>query len=448
MFNAFYIIISLVSIVLALKYDYTSFDVLLLAITLVTSYASFHKMKSIRENVFILLVIVYIFCSVHIVALLELHSVGFKKNEIYENEYRQLAIWGTHLYFVLFAVFTLFSFFSKRRKSSVVTESEHHFPRKRAVNLDYAFKTFAVFVFFIQAISLMFGLNSDQVSAVVILPFHLNGLLDELRTHVFTFLFAIYIYHKYTNHEKFDRLCIVLFIIYSIIEVFVRSSKGALVESYLPALIMMVYVGQLNRKNFVRFVVPLLLALILIYPIVESARLEGALTVESFSNAAKGRRSYDDEEHSSTYIRTFLTGVYYTKLITEITPDELEFDFSHLPQLLFLGGGSAYMTRVIDNMPETAHHSSGITGLCDALLWGGYPMCYLVLTLLILIAVWGDHNRFLNKKILYKLILFFWFYDRFRGTTLSFLIDPLVLPAIGSIIINLLIAKYYYKKTC
>ena len=86
MFNAFYITISLVSIVLALKYDYTSFDVLLLAITLVTSYVSFHKMKSIRENVFILLVIVYIFCSVHIVALLELHSVGFKKNEIYENE--------------------------------------------------------------------------------------------------------------------------------------------------------------------------------------------------------------------------------------------------------------------------------------------------------------------------------------------------------------------------
>ena len=129
-----------------------------------------------------------------------------------------------------------------------------------------------------------------------------------------------------------------------------------------------------------------------------------------------------------------------------IDNDMWSFDFSNVPMLLGLRGGSAYMTRVIDGVPENVHHSSGVTGLCDGLLWGGYPMCFILVAIYVFMCFYGDNNRKMLARPPFRLILFFFFYSLVFARAFSFFIDSLFMSSIVSIIIKIMIAKYYYKK--
>ena len=432
------------SLFLSFKYDFNSFDNLLLAITLVTSFISFKEMKSLRENVFLLLIVVYIFCSVHVVALFELTSFGFYKNTIALSEYARLAQWGNHLFFLYFFILFFLSFIKGRNKNKYTIVGEY---KKKDFTSFYIISS--VLVLILQGLSLVFGLAGNQEDARIILPLHLNGIIDEYRASIFPFIFVIYLYDRFSSKKRVDRFAVDIYILYAVLEIFVRNSKGSLIFSFLPVfLICILMVQHMSKRLIIKYVVPFALAVFLLYPIIENARLSGQITINSVMDSAKSIDKADESEQSSLYIRTFLMGIYYTKCDDYVDKNETYFDFKNVPMLLVLRGGSAYMTRIIDGIPDTVHHSSGITGLCDALLWGGYPMCYIVLVVLLLLAFWADKGRFFNRNILYKTIFFLWFYPRLIGTTISFFIDNLFLPTVVSIILEIIIVKYYIRNYC
>lgn len=433
------ILFIILNVVLALKYQFPMMEWLMMIAIIVILTGLFRKID-IKGHVFLYFLILYITCSVQIVALFELHSPGFFKNTIYPDEYRKLALWGNHLYFVLALSYIIFNNIIKPKRNRNVSLINDN----KQKNFDRIFCVIALIVIFLQFLTIVLGLTDTTEGVKTQLPFHLNGIIDEIRGQVFRYIFAIYLFHKYQTNTPFDKNNLLLFVLYSLLEVFVCSSKAVLVECYLQAVVLIAMIGKFNKSVLVKVVVPLLLALVVMYPVIEMARSEGNLSLSNTATAFKNRNQIDDEEKSSTYIRTFLTGVYYTKLIDVVSQDNFTFDFRQLPQVIVLGGGSAYMTRVIDQMPESVHHSSGITGLCDALLWGGHPMCYIYMFILMLIAVYGDNGRLMRDKPLYRLILFFWFYTRILGTAFSYFIDPLFFAGIGSIIIKLVITKMYY----
>ena len=296
-------------------------------------------------------------------------------------------------------------------------------------------------------LSMALGISDMMGDVKVVLPFHLNGIIDELRANVYPFVFAIYVFDCKIKHRVIKKNLLIMFFIYVILEVFVRSSKGALLFSFLPAFELLAFMGLINKKSIVQYVTPLLLVFLLVYPIIETARSEGSISTESLQQAAKTNKTDDIDTHSSPYIRAFLTGVYYTKVADIVSDDQLTFDLRRVPLLLSMDfGGISYMTEIIDGVPAGSKQSSGVTGLCDALLWGGYPLCYIVLSLLIILAYWGDHKRFMLDTPLYRVILFYWIYRLITGRSISFISDSFFLATMGSTVIKYYLTKMYYKK--
>lgn len=442
MLKAFSNISFFCSIILCIKYRLPFYEYFFVIINW-GLMLSFFRSEKLKDNFFVLFYLVYIFCSCHIVALFEMTSVGFFKDYITQTEYRQLSSWGTHLFFVILLTLNLLKPLFPN-KNNIKMQAPRYM--SASCKTDTIFIYFYIFVLFLQLISLKFNLASNQFAPKIVLPFHLNGIIDEIRSNIAAFSIAIYMFDRYVKNEKLNKKVIVVYIIYAFLEVIVRNSKGAFVYSFLPVVALMGFMDKINRNTIIKVVIPIIISLVILYPIVETARGDEQITISSMLKAAQDIKSEDMSEKSSPFIRSFLTGVYYTKVIGEVNSDEFSFDFSHVPILVLLRGGSVYMTRIIDGVPETIHHSSGVTGLNDALLWGGYLSCYIVVSFLTFIAIIGDKAKLMKKKPLYKVIFFFFFYDRIVGTTISFFIDKLLIPSLGSLFIKYILAKFYYKK--
>ena len=440
--KAIFYIIQIVSLVLAIKYDYGFPDYILLLFTCVLSLHFFKGLKNIKDNVIVLFIIIYILLSIHIVALFELSSPGFAKDFITDREYAYLAVWGNRLFFITFLSIYICEIFSKRSKNST-----YDITVNKEKSYEHTFFILTIVVYVLAVVSKVLGISDMMEGAKVVLPFHLNGLIDELRANVYPFVFAIYVFDCKIKRRNISRNMFIMFFVYVILEIFVRSSKGALLFSFLPVFELLAFMGLISKKLVVKYVAPLLLVFLLVYPIIETARLGGSISTDSLQQAAKTNKSEEIETHSSPYIRAFLTGVYYTKVIDIVTDNQFEFDLRRVPILLSMDyGGISYMTEVIDGFAPGSGQSSGVTGLCDALLWGGYPLCYLFLFTLVALAYWGDHKGFMQKTPLYRVILFYWIYRLTTGRSISFISDTFFFATMGSTIIKYYLTRMYYKK--
>ncbi len=437
-------IFSLVNVVLSIKYRYGVIDDVLMISELIMFAFYFKRIKHYKDHLFVFFMLFYISFSVHVVSLFELTSIGFNKDIITYQEYRQLAIWGNRLFFIILTIVSLYG--KKGLIGNNQAPSSRHNPTRHE-KIDKLMILYMVFVYFLQFISFTLGITGSLEDASIQLPFHLNGIIDELRTSVCQFAFCIYLFHKFEYNGEVKRNVVLMYIIYAFLEIFVKNSKGAFVFSFLSPIVIMFMMEKIHKKILAKYVLPLVAVFVISYPIIETARQEyGQLSLQSLQKASQEIGKSNEKENSSPYVRAFLTGVYYTKVMYEVNPNQDEFDFTRVPMLVLLGGGASYMTSIIDQYPAGYHHSSGITGLCDALLWGGYPLCYIVVAILTLFALLGDRAELFRKKPLLRLIFFFWFYSRFVANSVSFIIDPLFFSAIGSILIKIILTSLYYKK--
>ena len=440
--NLFFLCITIVSLILSIKYQYGVIDFALLLLQFLFFFSYFKGIERYSNHLFVFFMLFYIFCSVHLVSLFELTSYGFFKNNISYEEYGKMASWGNELFFIISAVL----FILKGREPLKLNQNTNLIQAGNSVFVERFTRNYIIFVYFLQVFSMSIGIVSNQQDATLVLPFHLNGVFDELRSSVCQYIICIYLFDRFNKHLKVSNSIIILYFIYAVIEIFLRNSKGALIISFIPVIVMMFMMGRINKKILIKYIIPLILFFSVSYTVIEVARIQGQISFTSLIDASRSVKSIEDDEKSSPYIRAFLTGVYYTKAIDYISSNKMEFDFKNAPIMIAMRGGPSYMTRVIDGMPEDVHHSSGVTGLCDALLFGGYPLCFLVMLLLAILAIIGDRYKLFQQKPLYRLIFFLWFYARFTGTTVSFFIDPMFLSIVGSIIIRVLLTKLYYKK--
>ena len=393
-----------------------------------------------------LFVLFYIFCSVHIMALFELTSYGYMKDYISENEYKLLAIWGNYLFLIVFMLYYVLKQINKLRHKKLNFVTIEPQLRDNLKKNEKLFQLITYFIYFLSFVSLITGISSMLGEAKIILPFHLNGVIDELRGTTYQYIFALFVYDSIIKRGTVDKKCLLLYLIYVVLEIIIRASKGALVGTLFPTIITLFCIGAVNKKLFMRFILPLFLAFLITYPIIEELRATGEFTTQTLINSAKSARTKDSENNSSPYIRVFLTGMYYVKVVDLVDHDYLDFDFRRVPALVLMRGGVNYMTFEIDGFSENDFHSSGVTGLNDALLWGGYPLCWIVLSLLVCLAFYADNSRRLKKKKMYVVIIFLFLYTLLVGRTVTILVDELVLSTFVSLFFKFYITHYYYKK--
>lgn len=433
----------LTNIFLLLRYQYPFIEVMVSLLNVVLAYFYVKNIKRYQDHLCMLYVLAYIYCSVDVVAILQLNGVGFFKDVISYSEYQTLAIWGNHLYLIVFVMDAILSLFD-RRKTSVKEQEPKR--RKKNYNIDEEFKRLTIFIYFLCILSIALGLYDATQPARVVLPFHLNGLINETHNVLFPFIFAVYLYDCFTKNRKLDKTCVMMYVVYLGLEIVVTSSKGILLVALIPAFLMVFMCGRFTKKLFYRYCLPLVVLVYLLYPIISLARGEGTLSLGTLSEAYVENKSIDKSEQTSPFVRAFLAGVYYIKVMDEVDSDIFSFDFHLVPYLVLNGGGAVYMTREIDQMPESVHHGSGITGLPDAILWGGHMMCFIILCVFVIIAHIGDNSPFLLNNPPYRLILFLFLQLLIVNRSITFFFDNLFFSAVISIVLKILIVMYYNRK--
>ena len=240
-------------------------------------------------------------------------------------------------------------------------------------------------------------------------------------------------------------MLLVGFFAWALLEMLVRTSKGAFLTSFLPTLIVYFISGNFNGKTAVTLFLPVITVFLVFYPVIENIRNIGDTSAESYEQAFKMSQDKDSDT-SSPYLRLFINGTDYMKVKDVVNKDNTLFSFRRAPLLYAMGGAPAYITHVIDNTPSWSHHSSGATGIVDPLLWGGYGLCYVFMILFSFISFYVDNSKLFRNNLLYQLIALMFLKTFYMSRSISFFIDPMFIASSVTIILEIIAARYYYKK--
>lgn len=433
-----YIAVSIFSIV---RFDFgiteTAFSVFN-----VFCFYSYFKRRNLKDNFSMLMLWGYIFLSSSVVAAFEYQTHGFAGGTIFtHNDFRELALFSNHILLcvsipMLFQVIKKPSGDKYSLYSNYKETSGTGVPKRVIVSL-------LLVAYALSFLSKALGM-SDVEDTAIILPFHLNGFIDEYRRYIFPFIFAIYIYDCVTKGKRIDRVLILAYFIWAIIEMLVRISKGAFLVSFLPVFVMLFLMGKFNQKTATTIFLPVIAVFLVFYPVIENIRNIGDNSAASYSQAFESSRNKDSET-SSPYLRIFINGMDYLKVKDVVAKDNTIFCFNRAPLLVLIGGTAPYITYEIDNTSRSSHHSSGTTGIVDPLLWGGYGLCYVFMVLFSMIAMFVDQHKFFRRNLLYQLIAILFLKNFFMAKSVSFFFDPLFIASSVTVILEILCVRYYNR---
>ena len=279
------------------------------------------------------------------------------------------------------------------------------------VPVSYSFLRISLyFMFALSLFSLSIGLSRMGTTGVR-LPFNLAGIITLLRVVFYPIFFAAIIENFLIREKKIPKDVFILYILWAILETFVRLSKSAILSSFLIVALVLLLYYKPKLKTLAIYLIPIATSVLLLYPIVDIMRSnEGGRMGENFVSAF--RESENDGIGANLILqplnRTFMIPHMYAKDYSYLDQNHY-FDFSKASAIVAIGGSARFQTFIIDEYPPGVPHSSGTTGLQDPLLFGGYGLCYIVIFFLIIIATAIDsiaHRRMITVYI--ALILLLW----------------------------------------
>jgi hypothetical protein len=387
----------------------------------------------------------YIFLSSNVVAAFQIQSTGFfVTGQAYFEDFQNLAIFSNRLMFVISIPLLFQSKGVVVASFNDICEKEEYEDKiiSRNHNLLLWTRLLLFVAYSCTVLSYALGI-SDVADATVTLPFHLNGFIDEYRRNIFPILFSVYVYDCVSKEIKCKKSTIFCFFVWSIIEMFVRVSKGAVITTFLPVFIAIFIAGKLNKKSIIRYVIPVALVFIIFYPIIEKVRSIGEISFETLIEAYTSS-SGSNGGGSSPFLRMFINGMDFIKVKNAVVSNTF-FDFSRAPILYLHGGSAYYITYIIDGFSTSAHHSSGTTGIIDPLIWGGYGFCYLVVFGLACLSQMVDNKKLFREKRLYQLLMILLMKTLIMQRSISFFIDPLFMASFVAFLIEWIYVTLYYK---
>lgn len=416
----------------AIKYEFSFFNYFLCALNLFLSLVYFGKLKNVFENIASFFFFLYLFCSTTVYSSFQLFGDKYSF-----EDYTSLSLFANYIYFVFFFV-SIICLYIRGENTNIAIPILKPYSR-------FSVNVIVLFAFLLSLISYILGIGKMGVEGVQ-LPFKLSGIIMVTRLTIIPYLFLLVVIRN-SDDKKIKRYFIYFFL-WGIVECFVMLSKARLISVFFP--IILYYMLTLKKVNFslVKKIFPVILVFFMLYPIIGVMRsLQSNSIVSSFREAAG--EAYDENSNIpfwlAPYKRVFMMGPYYMNALPYIENSKL-FDYSKTVEIALWGGSAVYTTYVIDGYPLTAIHSSGTTGLLDALLVGGYGWCYLMVLLLVLFATYIDSNS-LKTNFPLKILLFMIFFSLITTKTISYFLDGLLVPfMVGNIITAYLIMRSYKGK--
>lgn len=431
-----FILFAVIQVLLTLRYTFDITNICILIVNILLTLSFSKKFDSIKDNIASIFLFVYIVCSTHVIALFQMSEIEYKFSDY---DFCNLAIFGNKILFVFLLSYNIFGLTNKKN------ESIGYWPFDYVNIPNSMFYLVMLIAYGISLLSGYLGIGKMGSEAGIVLPFHLNGLFQLFRTSLMPFLIMIYVYHCLSRGIRINRSKIILVVLWGLVEVFVRLSKGALLQTCLPTALLLVIGGFFPAKKLIRLFVPILVIFLFLYPIIEVMRHGDArVSLGAFVQARKSVNSNNEDTHSP-YLRIFMTGNSYMNAVPYVSGDNGLFDFNRFPIIFKMGGSAAYTTFVIDGYDYGVHHSSGTTGFVDALLIGGYGTCYLVVVLLTLLGIYIDSNKIRGNPLLRILLLVVFSRTFVMSKTITAFIDSIALPFVLCTMIELVIILHYIK---
>lgn len=367
----------------------------LLSMAILTRYPLFPNAAK-----YMLLLIVWIAVvmmpSLHLIS----HISSYVNYQVVQVDYERVLSFGSKVFFI-----TVFSFLICGRLIQKKNTKTYNY-QPRVISERYV-KTGFIIAFILSLFSLYTGI-SKLGGEPVYLPFHLGGIINLTKSILIPSLFAVFIENRILNKIKVDRKYFVLYGLWVLLEIFVCMSKGVILNYSLPLALVLIFYYRPSPKLFIRYLAPIVLLFLFLYPIIGVMRYDdsGSFT-EKFLNSKK---QADEVSEDKPFVlitvmnRVFMTGFQYSVDYQYLDKEQF-FDFSRLPLLFIYRGSAGYQTHYADGYPDDAINSSGTTGIMDPLLHGGYGLCYIVITFIMLLA--GLTDKFFRKRqySIYSLML-------------------------------------------
>lgn len=422
-----------IQINLAYRYSYSNIDWGILFLNLFLEFLLFNKLNNLRSYFCSYFLFFSIFFSMHMIAFFKMYE------EHNYNEYANLSIFGNELLcVVLVSLMISHSLVRYPKIKFQLIKSERLIPSS-------TFYVLAIFSFLISMLCMVFGISRMGSDSGVVLPFKLNGILYMYRTVIVPYLFFVYVYNRISNGKNMKPHEYLIMFLYGLLEVFVRLSKSALINVFFPILVFAV-ISRFTKqiKGLYRYAIPVVVVFILLYPIITYMRYSEQVNQESFINAYQRSQIEDEDEGLDIYKRFFHGGKHYMDCYF-LFANQPFFDFSRLPMIMAEKGCAGYYTHVVEGYSKYAVHSSGTTGITDPYLIGGKGLCFIVFIALTVVGMIID-RRITQSAILYKVLAIQIFYQFVLFKNLTAFIDHLFLSFIATLIIQLLIIKFYSNK--
>lgn len=365
---------------------------------------------------FILWISVVVMPAFHLVY----HLLAYVNYNISQIDYNRITSFGSKIYFISTFSFVIMERVVKRKKFA-----NRHYTSLRIP--DGIIILLFIILYGLSIFSYAIGLGRMGAEAVE-LPFHLGGIINLLRKILAPLLFAILVENHIVRGVKFPRKFFVLYAAWCLLEIFAWMSKSILVSHLEPLFIILFLYYRPNLKTIARYLIPIAVVFLFLYPIIGAMRYvndNGSLS----KNFVEAKKTTDDENAGNNtnplikpLNRFFMTAHQYSQDYSYIDNNSL-FDFSRLLPIILLRGAATYQTQVIDGYPETANHSSGTSGLMDPLLHGGYGLCYLMVFLFFVMAVFIDRSLPTKRYSIY-VVLFLILFEFCGFKNISALYDP------------------------
>ena len=276
-----------------------------------------------------------------------------------------------------------------------------------------------------------------EVKSSSVLPFRLAGVLAFSRIYAVP-MFALLFVDIFSERKMpvMFVLTVLAFVMFSLLEAYIRLSRGVVITNMICLFFWAIYRGKLN------FLLLFLAAggvsvMAVAYPYI--SRIRGLMS-SSGGNIGDGLRDLINQQHlfgqmktgyiDSLYavvIRGFSEGLVMCKFI-----QHLDFDIfiHHLDLLKAFGTTSLYHTRVIDGVGVNVPHNSGITLYTDSLFLGGIGFVFVTAAIFSWLSYLIDARKlgpFTANPALQASLCFF-FFTTFVGGIISkvFLREPMV----------------------
>ncbi len=426
----------------AVKFEFDGSETFILLFNIVMTYQYLTTRKSLYQSLASCCLLIYVFLSLNLYAFG--NFMGLMGEQYTVEQRSALAVFGNNV-LCCFLVGSMI-FLSRRRERFNPQEIDKSLRRPFSPTVVWLILSVA---FTLSFISYCLGIGRMGAEGVQ-LPFKLNGIIQMIRTDIIPIVFMMIVARNY--RDKRLKKYLICFFFLALLETFVMLSKSRLVFLFLPLVLYYVLRERRIDKKLIKALLPVVVVFFLLYPIIGAMRYIDSDSLFSFSSIQKSKELSEDLESQKEgdgiqiqfYNRSFLAGQHFMNAYDTIKDEDL-FDFSRFPLIVVMGGSAAYETHVIEQFPETAIHSSGTTGITDALLVGGRGLAYATILLLTFLASLIDSPKS-NKKLMLKVFFLLLFIELIRAKSYSTFLDMLILPFMASKIFEYFIIRKSYTK--